>query len=648
MKIHNLIQGSPEWLAYRAQHFNASDAPAMMGVSPYKSRNELLRDMHTGVPAEVDAGTQRRYDNGHRAEALARPLAEEFIGQELYPVTGSSGRLSASFDGLTLDESIGFEHKALNNEIRAAFRQMSEQVLEDRPPEDCRHLPIYHRVQMEQQLMISGAEKVLFMASQWNGDELVEEQHCWYFPDAALRAEIVAGWDQFAKDLATYKMPEAAAPAPAGKAPDALPALLIEVTGKVTSSNLADFRRTALAAIGSVNRDLKSDKDFADAAKAVKWCSEVEERLAAAKQHALSQTSSIDELFRTIDEISGEARRVRLDLDKLVTRRKTEVKEEAVVRARAALHDHYAVLNAELSPGAAPILPTPLVDFAGAIKGLRSFDSMQEALDTLLAKTKISADMAARAVRANMTALREQADGFAFLFPDLHQLVTKAPEDFAMVIRARVAEHKQAEADKIAAAKLAEEQRQARLDADRKARIDARIEQLQQGLTAYADWPAKDIDHKRLQYQANEPSEDLYGARLAEAVTLRSQVLIALGEQHQAALAREEAAAQAARDALAAKAAAQVAAEPVPQPTPLPPAAAPVTRAPVAEVPTLKLGAINERLGFVVTADFLASLGFTAHTDRSARLYREGDFAAICAGISAHVLAVAAEINAAA
>ena len=93
MKTHNLIQGSPEWLAYRAQNFNASDAPAMMGCSAYKTRAELLREVHTGVIADVDAGTQKRYDNGHRVEALARPLAEEFIGEELYPVTGSNGNL---------------------------------------------------------------------------------------------------------------------------------------------------------------------------------------------------------------------------------------------------------------------------------------------------------------------------------------------------------------------------------------------------------------------------------------------------------------------------------------------------------------------------------------------------------------------------
>ena len=104
---------------------------------------------------------------------------------------------------------------------------------------------------------------------------------------------------------------------------------------------------TALAAIRSVNRDLKTDADFADATKAVAWCSDVETRLKAAKEHALSQTATIDALFKTIDDISAEARTVRLELDKLVTRRKTEVKEHAVDAARRALDKHVADLNGE-------------------------------------------------------------------------------------------------------------------------------------------------------------------------------------------------------------------------------------------------------------------------------------------------------------
>ena len=57
----------------------------------------------------------------------------------------------------------------------------------------------------------------------------------------------------------------------------------------------------------------------------------------AAKEHALSQTADIDALFKALDDIGAEARTVRLDLDKLVARRKTEVKEEAIATARRAL-----------------------------------------------------------------------------------------------------------------------------------------------------------------------------------------------------------------------------------------------------------------------------------------------------------------------
>lgn len=37
MEIINVIQGSEEWLHMRKKHFPASDAPAMLGISPYRS-----------------------------------------------------------------------------------------------------------------------------------------------------------------------------------------------------------------------------------------------------------------------------------------------------------------------------------------------------------------------------------------------------------------------------------------------------------------------------------------------------------------------------------------------------------------------------------------------------------------------------------
>lgn len=190
---------------------------------------------------------------------------------------------------------------------------------------------------------------------------------------------------------------------------------------------------------GGINKDLRTDQDFADAEKTVKWCGMVEERLAAAKQHALSQTASIDELFRTIDDISAEARRVRLDLDKLVTRRKVEVKEFIIKGGREAYDKHVQGLKEETG-GVWVDLGIP--DFAGAAKGKRSFESMQDAVDTMLANAKIDADASAKRLRANVAYLDEATKGYEFLFSDRNGLAIKQLDDLKLVVSNRVEKHK--------------------------------------------------------------------------------------------------------------------------------------------------------------------------------------------------------------
>ena len=81
-------QGSAEWHQFRATKFTASDAPAMLGLSKYKSRSQLLHEKATGLVEEVSEQMQRLFDKGHKAEADARPIIEKMIGQDLFPVTG--------------------------------------------------------------------------------------------------------------------------------------------------------------------------------------------------------------------------------------------------------------------------------------------------------------------------------------------------------------------------------------------------------------------------------------------------------------------------------------------------------------------------------------------------------------------------------
>lgn len=461
MKTHNLVQGSPEWLAYRATHFNASDAPAMMGCSPYKTRTELLHELKTGIVPTVDAATQRRFDEGHRIEALARPLAEEIIGEDLYPVTGSEGELSASFDGLTMDESIDFEHKSLNAELRECMVN----------PENSATLPLQYRVQMEQQLLIANAEKCLFIASQWNGDTLVEMRHCWYRSDKELRAEIIAGWKQFAQDLATY-VPQEVLPVAVATPVIALPAVSVVVNGALAiTSNFDLFEVKMREYIASLPKKPSTDQEFADAESAIKILGDAEGALKAAVDSAVGQTATLDQVCRTGDMLRELARAARLALEKVVTERKAAIRLEITQAASQQFAEHMAGLNQRLGRPYMPQVPT---DFPGVIKGKRTVESLQNAVNTELARAKIASSAIADKIDTNLKTLRELATQHAFLFNDTSTILLKANDDFTALVKLRISEHKAAEEKKEAESR--ERIRQEELDriaAETKAAADA-------------------------------------------------------------------------------------------------------------------------------------------------------------------------------
>lgn len=447
MITHNLIQGTPEWHAYRAQHFNASDAPAMLGCSPYKTRAELIQETATGIGKEIDAFTQKIFDDGHRYEALARPLAEKIIGEDLYPVTGSEGKYSASFDGLTLDEAIGFEHKSLNDELRAAMVDGCTGA----------DLPKVYRVQMEQQCMVSGAGSILFIASKWDGDVLAEARHCWYTPDLALRAEIVAGWEQFEADVAAY-VPLEQVEKPVVASILELPTLVVQTRGEVVQSNLPVFKVAARAFIDGIKTDLSTDEDFANAEATVKFCEETEGKLEHAKAAALAQTSSIDEVLRTVDHIREQIRSKRLHLAGLIDTKKKQIKEGKLAAGKVAYAEHLAELERELSPLRLAITPP---DFAAAMKGKRTLATLQNAVDTTLAQAKITANAVAQDWRNKLAWFNSAAAEYKFLFNDLQAIISKGKDDFELLVNSRIATHKADEAAKAEAlrAQIAAEER---------------------------------------------------------------------------------------------------------------------------------------------------------------------------------------------
>lgn len=438
MKILNLIQGTPAWHQHRATHFNASDAPAMLGVSPYKSRDQLIRELATGVHTEVDAATQRRFDDGHRYEALARPMAEGLVGEELFPCVGEDGKFSASFDGLTMLWEIAFEHKTLNADLRSLVWL-----------DDGSHLPDHYRAQMEHQCMVSGAERVLFMASRWEGDQLAEERHCWYTPDLALRERIIVGWAQLSADVVAYIPETIAAPLVASPI-EGFGTLSLRVEGRVLASNLDAFKAGAEAFIARLPKpaELQTDQDFADAEAAVKACTEAEGRIKAAKDAALAQMADVETVMRTADSVHDTIRAARLALDRVVKVEKERRRADVVAAGADEVRDHYAAINTSLGEHALTLPAALNAQIGEAIKGKKTLASIRDAVGTAVASAKIDASQQADRVRANVAVLAEHQQ-HAHLFADRVQLcASKAPDDLRNLASARIVEYEQREAQR--------------------------------------------------------------------------------------------------------------------------------------------------------------------------------------------------------
>lgn len=476
-QILNIQQGSDEWARIRANRFTASEAAAVFGEHKYMSRSDLLHQKKCQPEKDVDPAKQRLFDKGHEAEAAARPIAEKIIGDDLFPVVldDEEGGFLASMDGLSTLGDIGWEHKLLSESL-------AQQI-------DSGELEEHYRIQMDQQFALSGADHILFTAS--DGTE-ENAKHLWIERDEDRIKRLIAGWDQFEKDLAEYEPPKAKQEA-TGKAPEDLPAIRVEVSGGVTASNLGEFREHAMAVLQNINTELSTDQDFADAEKTVKWCGEVEKKLDAAKEHALSQTASIDELFRTLDSIKEEARQQRLALDKKVKARKQEVRDSIYQAACKQIQDHTDELTDDLGVALPPID----ADIAGAMKGKKTVSSLQSAADEAVANAKISADEIARKIRGNLKIMQDHAPNHEFLFNDRNQIVTKDPEDFEALVKNRVMEYERAEEQR------REREEQQRIEREERERQQREAEQVKQAEPAPSE-------HEQVA-EAQRQSQELYG-----------------------------------------------------------------------------------------------------------------------------------------
>lgn len=232
--------------------------------------------------------------------------------------------------------------------------------------------------------------------------------------------------------------------------------------------------------------------------------------------------------------------------------------------------------------------------------------------------------------------------------------------------RARIAAEQKAEAERLAAERAEIERQKAELQAQQEAAAQAQHEReaaeraeaeakakKDREDAAYESWlvstnPSGDVEAVQRQWEASPEYHELHGLTYTAPITEVQDSQQVLKAEASTPDATDRDAPAITGPSVGSMGAGQPAdAGPVAAAAPTPQVRS-FTAPAVSELPTMTLGQISTRLGFTVSADFLASLGFEAHKEKASRLYRPSLFPAICLAISTHVLELASEAKKAA
>jgi putative phage-type endonuclease len=399
MKILDVQQGSPEWLFARQSKFTASEAPAMMGCG-WITREQLLRQKKTGIEPEVSESQQRLFDKGHEAEASARPIIEDRIDEPLYPVTGVSDEypnMLASFDGITLDDQVIYEHKLFSEKLA---EQVSNNVLE----------PKYYW-QLEHQLLVADKAKyVIFVVSDGTRENMLT---LCYSSVPERRQQLILGWQQFEKDLAAYVIP---APSIVAANVDQVPMLVVQSNGFTLTTNIDQIQAWHQLIKDKCATELETDQDFADRESLIKAIKKAEPIIEQAYQQVIGASGNVSLILNALQDMKGSLRRLRLDGDKLITTKKDQIKQSILSAQATEVEQHLISGNNQLSEllGVQVIIPIEKNDILNALvtetKGKRSLDGFKNAASAAAAQLKLGANMFTLRANENIEHFKQWAE----------------------------------------------------------------------------------------------------------------------------------------------------------------------------------------------------------------------------------------------
>ena len=186
--IVQLVQGSEAWHAHRRGLRNASETPAVLGISPWVTPYQLWLLKTGRAEQAVNTAMQR----GTALEPLARHAYEVETGHVMQPLVLQDGLYSASLDGMTLAGDLIVE-------IKVPYRGQGSSLWQS---VEGGEVPGYYAMQVQHQLMVSGAGQ----AHLWVFDGQRGLLHVVEHDPAAVEA-IRAAWDGFAVFLDTDTPP---------------------------------------------------------------------------------------------------------------------------------------------------------------------------------------------------------------------------------------------------------------------------------------------------------------------------------------------------------------------------------------------------------------------------------------------------------
>ena len=185
-RIERLHQNTPEWHRWRTQGIGASDAPVIMGETPFKTPRTLW-SIKTGRMQEDPAGPAAR--RGRDLERFARRTYERQTGIQMEPlclVHDEFQWMRASLDGLSFDGSTLLEIKCPLS-------------LRDRASAQEGRIPSQYYAQLQHQLEVSGAQQAHYWSFHGTDGILIEVRPDKEYAKRLVQAE-AAFWQLVTED----------------------------------------------------------------------------------------------------------------------------------------------------------------------------------------------------------------------------------------------------------------------------------------------------------------------------------------------------------------------------------------------------------------------------------------------------------------